>query len=135
MPFASSWEAADMDKLSRFDAILASRAPPPKRDTVSARFEYQKMTGREFSAALAEIDLAPKAFARIFGVRPEVVQRWIKGEQDVATWVFPVMWLLREIPEGIAIARSAAANHIKIDRDHPDRGEFPYLRIPDEEAS
>lgn len=115
-------------------AMLAAQSPP-REASLSARFEYQKMTAREFSDALAEIDLPPKAFARIFGVRPEVVQRWIRDEQDIPPWPFICLWLLREIPEGIAIARSAAANHIKTDRDNPGRGDFPYLRIPDEEDS
>lgn len=120
-----------MDKPSRFDAMLAPR-PPPSRKPVSARFDYRRMTAREFSEALREIDLQPDAFARIFGVRKEVVGRWLSGTQDVPSWPFVALWLLREIPNGIAIARTAAANHIEIDREHPDRGRFPYLNIPDD---
>src|SRR5690606_10889095 len=101
--------------MGRFSTILAGRSPP-KGPPVSARFEYARMSADDFSKALHDIDLAPPAFARIFGVRIEVVTRWLKGEQDIPPWVFVVCWLLREIPNGIAIARTAAANHIA--RDH-----------------
>lgn len=115
------------------DSVIVSRRPPSKEGKLSARFEYQKMTAREFSAALREIDLPPDAFARIFGVRKEVVARWLKGTQDVPPWVFVVLWILREVPNGIAIARTAAANHIAQDRKYVERGPFPYLTIPDDE--
>lgn len=98
---------------------------------MSARFEYTRMTGAEITEALQEIDLDPVAFCRIFGIRPEVMKRWQRDEQDAPPWIFPVLWLLREVPNGIAIARTAAANHIKVDRNHLTRGDFPYLNIPD----
>lgn len=100
-------------------------APPRKR--MSARFEYTRLTGRQIGDALAEIDLLPAAFCRIFGVRKEVMRKWLKDEQEPPPWVFVVLWLLREVPNGIAIARTAAANHIRLDREHPEYGEFPYL--------
>lgn len=105
---------------------------PQGRKRVSARFEYKRMTGADLAAWLHELDLPADAFCRIFGVRPEVMARWLKDEQDIPPWVFVVVWLLKETPNGNAIARTAAANHIRIDRKFPDRGEFPYLRIPDE---
>lgn len=112
-------------------AILALQKP--KEAKISARFEYARMSAKDFREALDEIDLPHDAFARIFGVRIEVVRRWLKGEQDIPAWCFPVLWILREVPNGIAIARTAAANHIVRDREHPDRGDFPYLTIPDDE--
>lgn len=115
-------------------AMLAGRSPP-KRNAVSARFEYTRMTAQQFSDALEEIDLPAPAFSRIYGVRLEVVERWLKGEQDIPPWVFIALWLMREIPSGTAIARSAAANHIKLDRKYPKRGEYPYLELPDEEGT
>lgn len=91
------------------------------------------MSAADFSLALREIDLAPPAFARIFGIRIEVVTRWLKGEQDIPPWAFVALWLMREVPNGVAIARTAAANHIARDTKYPQRGEFPYLTIPDDE--
>lgn len=105
----------------------------PKEAKISARFEYARMSAKDFREALDEIDLPPQAFARIFGVRIEVVTRWLKGDQDIPPWAFVVLWILREVPNGIAIARTAAANHIVRDREHEERGEFPYLTIPDDE--
>lgn len=99
---------------------------------LSARFSYARMSAEDFSKALRDMDLPPPAFARIFGVRIEVVTRWLKGEQDIPPWCHVACWLMREVPNGVAIARTAAANHIVRDHKYPARGEFPYLTIPDQ---
>lgn len=116
--------------------MLAGRSPP-KGDRVSKRFTYARMTGKDLSEALREIDLKPRAFCRIFGVRPEVMSRWLKGTQDIATWVYPTVWLLREADNALGIVRTAAAHHVMIDHEHPEHGEFPFLNNPtdDEEDS
>lgn len=102
---------------------------------MTRRFEYRRITGRELSEALDDLDLPAKAFCRIFGVNPQVMTRWLRGDQETPPWVFPVIWLLREIPEAVAIARSAAASHIVRDNEHPSRGEYPYLSPDDGEDS
>lgn len=118
--------------MTRDSATIAGRSPP-RESRLSARFRYRRMTPKEFRDELQEIDLPPHAFARIFGVRPETITKWMRGENEIPPWPFVVLWLLREIPNGIAIARTAAANHIEFDNKFPDRGEFPYLSIPDDE--
>jgi hypothetical protein len=100
---------------------------------VSARFIYDRMTGRDLSEALRELAMPPNAFARIFGVRPEVMSRWLKGDQDIPPWVYPVTRLL-SLPHALGEARVAAAEHIKEDREHPERGEYPYQRHNEEDS-
>lgn len=117
--------------MTRDSTTIAGRSPS-RESRLSARFRYRRMTPKEFRDELQEIDLPPHAFARIFGVRPETITKWMKGDQDIPPWPFVALWLMREIPEGIAIARTAAANHIEFDNENPWRGEFPYLKIPDD---
>lgn len=105
--------------------MLAGRSPP--RKAVSARFEYTRLTGKELSEDLSDLGMEPKTFCRIFGVNPNVMTRWLKDEQEPPPWVHVAMALLF-LPGAIPEARKAAAEHIKIDREHPEKGEFPFLR-------
>lgn len=91
-----------------------------------SRFDYVRMTGDQLRHALRDIDMQPAAFCRIFGVNGNVMGRWLKDEQDVPPWVYVTLRLLSAGPHMLAIAREAAAEHIRSDNDFPDRGEFPY---------
>lgn len=89
------------------------------------RFEYDRLTGEHLSQALRDIGLSPGTFARFFGLKDQVVFRWLKDEQDIARWVQPVLELLR-LPGAIRVCRETAALTISLDRDHPERGAYPY---------
>jgi hypothetical protein len=92
-----------------------------------SRFEYDRMTGEEFEAGLREIEMHPKAFARIFGVQYRTVRKWLKEDgTGIPAWVYVALSLLRTSEAKIA-ARDAAARMIRIDNLKPQRGEYPYL--------
>jgi hypothetical protein len=92
-----------------------------------SRFEYDRMTGEEFEAALREIEMHPKSFARIFGVQYRTVRKWLKDDgAGIPAWVYVVLSLLRTTEAKIA-ARDAAARMIRHDNLKPQRGEYPYL--------
>lgn len=91
------------------------------------RFEYRKLTKKEFREALARIDMPLLAFARIFGPDERRVRLWLNGQEDIPTWCRPVLRMLENVPGAIPEARQAAAEMIVRDNAHPERGEFPYL--------
>lgn len=103
---------------------------PQRGSNVSRRFEYERMKAEDFRKELTAIDMPAHAFARIFGVNSNVVDRWTKGEQDIPAWVYVALSLLR-LPEGLSTARQAAAQHIKTDNLRPELGEYPYLSPQD----
>lgn len=105
---------------------------PSRGPNVSRRFEYERMNPKDFRDELAAIDMPANAFARIFGINSNVVERWVKGEQDIPAWVYVAFSLLR-LPEGFSTARQAAAQHIKKDNLRPQLGEYPYLSAQDED--
>ena len=94
---------------------------------MSARFEYERITGEELSALLATIEWQPKTFARIFGVRPDRLTKWIRGEEDAPPWVGVVVRMLAAHPANPPLARRLAADAIRTDRNRPEI-EFPYRR-------
>lgn len=89
------------------------------------RFDYDRMSARQFSEALRGIDMSPSTFARLFGVNEAVVRRWLRGLLDIPIWVAPVVEMLRR-PGNIRIAREVAALTIRADKENPARGEYPY---------
>jgi DNA-binding transcriptional regulator YdaS (Cro superfamily) len=105
---------------------------PSRGQNVSRRFEYERMKPNDFRDELAAIDMPSKAFARIFGVNSNVVDRWIKGDQDIPAWVYVALSLIR-LPEGFSTARQAAAQHIKKDNLRPELGDYPYLSSQDQD--
>lgn len=115
--------------------MLAAK-PPPRRAAISARFEYDRLTGKQLSDDLRSLDMPPNAFCRIFGVRKEVMGRWLKDAQEIPPWVYIALRLLA-LPHALGEARAAAAEHIKFDRENPQNGQFPYLgkEFDDEEDS
>ncbi|MGT2467431.1 hypothetical protein ACVOMV_24980 [Mesorhizobium atlanticum] len=66
--------------MNEFVSMLVGKALPRKN---MPRSEYSRMTGTEFNRVLKELELPGYGFARIFGVRPDVVKRWLRGEQDI----------------------------------------------------
>ena len=90
------------------------------------RFSYDRITPERLSAFFTEQDWSPNTFARIFGCDPKRVGKWLKGEEDAPPWVYPVVCILDEVPGAIPEARKAAADMIRLDRKHPEHGEYPY---------
>lgn len=69
--------------------------------------------------------MTPQTFARIFGARLEVVERWLAGTQDIPPWTAPVLRML-QVPAAVAAARAAAAEMIRVDNLRPELGDYPF---------
>jgi hypothetical protein len=68
--------------------------PAPKAPSKSRRFEYDRMTGEQFRAALAQLDMTPLYFARITGKNQRKVRYWYDGEEDIPHDVMLICSLL-----------------------------------------
>ncbi|TIR24002.1 MAG: hypothetical protein E5X34_13180 [Mesorhizobium sp.] len=90
------------------------------------RFEYSRMNGTELHETFTELGMPPYGFARIFGVKPDTVKKWLRDQQDIPPWVYVALSLLY-VDGALGAARKAAAEHIKFDNKRPAAGEFPYL--------
>lgn len=44
------------------------------------------MTPAQFQAAIDQLGLSQQAVARLWGVNPRTVRRWVAGDQDVPEW-------------------------------------------------
>ena len=86
------------------------------------------MGADDFNAALRNLDMPSDAFARITGSNPKSVARWRKGQQDIPPWVPVLLAVLLDDPGNVVVARRAAAAMIRRDNEHPERGEYPYLK-------
>lgn len=95
------------------------------------RFEYKRMTGEELRTELLDMAMPVFAFARIFGVRPQTVKKWLRDENDIPPWVHVALGLLR-LEGALSEARQLAAEHIIRDNQRPGAGEFPFLERADE---
>lgn len=89
------------------------------------RFDYDRMSARQFSEALRSLAMKPATFARLFGVNDRVVRKWIASEQDIPPWVSQAVELMR-LPGAFTVARDVAALMIRADKENPERGEYPY---------
>jgi DNA-binding transcriptional regulator YiaG len=47
----------------------------------------QTMTPTDFRAALDRLGLSQQAVARLWGLNPRTVRRWLAGDQDIPGWV------------------------------------------------
>lgn len=120
----------------RLDTLVPVTANPSpsgmrKDSFMRKRFEYVRMTGPEFKADLAEIQMSVKAFARITGSIAERVQKWVHSEEDIPSWVPVLTAVLKNSPGALGAARQAAAERIRLDLANPNLGEFPYLAKED----
>ena len=88
------------------------------------RFERDRMSGKDFAAALAHLEMKPGAFARIFGAEIKRVDEWISGKEPVPHWV-PVVVDLLQMPGALGRARQVAAEMIL--RDNLRGEDAPYL--------
>ena len=75
------------------------------------RHHYRRMSAAELSAALDQLDLSARQFARVSGAQPKRVIDWLEGREDIAPYV-PVMLALMTLPGGIALARACAETYI-----------------------
>ena len=101
---------------------------------MSKRFQYLRMTGGEFASALHNLDMKPKAFARVFGLNWSTVLRWIRAPDvaDVPPWV-PVTLTLLELPHALGRARQVAAE--RITRDGRTGEAFPFLDLDEDDET
>lgn len=51
--------------------------------TVAKRYEYDRMTGEQLSAALAQLGITMREFAKLLGAKPERVQAWLLGTDNI----------------------------------------------------
>lgn len=91
----------------------------------AVRFEYDRMTGEQFSIALKETGIKPDVFARLFGMNEKTVRDILKGQADVPRWCPPVLEMLRE-EKARRAAFDTAALLIRADKDNPQRGPYPF---------
>lgn len=90
------------------------------------RFEYDRMTASDLQQTLDDIGMTHLAFARIYGIAPRTIDRWLSGDNDIPPYVFVTLRILENVPGAIRVARDAAAEYIRADNDFPERGEYPY---------
>lgn len=90
------------------------------------RFDYDHLSADQFRGRLRSLEMPADAFARIFGVRSNTVDRWLEG-QTIPPWVHVALALL-ELPGGLSQAREAAAQMIRADNLRPELGAYPYLQ-------
>lgn len=90
---------------------------------MSRRFEYASMTGKKFRGALGNLGMKSQTFARITGVRPTKVSKWIKGELTIPPWV-PLVLELLTLPGALSLARQVAAEYIILDRETGEQDPF-----------
>lgn len=110
--------------MNQFVSMLLG-APMPRNNM--PRFEYTRMNGQELHETFVELGMPPYGFARIFGVKPDTVKKWLRDQQDIPPWVYVALSLLY-VDGALGAARQAAAEHIKLDNRRPAAGEFPYLQ-------
>ena len=110
--------------MNQFVSMLLG-TPMPRNNM--PRFEYTRMNGKELHETFAELGMPPYGFARIFGVKPDTVKKWLRDQQDIPPWVYVALSLLY-VDGALGAARQAAAEHIKVDNRRPAAGEFPYLQ-------
>ena len=102
---------------------------------MSKRFEYDILTADEFRDELDALGMLPETFARLTGQDFNNVQRWLSGKRDVSPWVGMVLWQFRHVVGSIPEARKWANEFIRIDRQNPEHGEYPFAMEDDYEQA
>ena len=75
---------------------------------VAHRYEYDRMTGEQLSAALNELGLSKREFAKFVGAKAERVQGWLDGTESagrIPQWV-PLILGLLTLPGALELARA-----------------------------
>lgn len=72
---------------------------------VAKRYEYDRMTGEQLSAALAQLGISMREFAKLVGAKPERVQAWLDGADNIPQSAALAAVLLT-LPGAIELARS-----------------------------
>lgn len=73
------------------------------RDTRTAG-GYKRLTGAEFAALLAKINVTPTFFAEISGFPQARIMKWIDGEQDIPHSVHVLVILMADSKRNIDLA-------------------------------
>jgi hypothetical protein len=80
------------------------------------RYVYERMTGREFSAALDRIGLTMRQFARLSGAREDRVQAWLEDCEDIPHHV-GVLCAALALPAAMELARAYTDNMVRDSRE------------------
>lgn len=87
-------------------------------ESLNARWSFRekrelstKMTGDEFAADLAEVDIGPADFAMMWGTKQGKVMDWITGAAEVP---FALRWILKllRLPGAVDMAQKIVAENV-----------------------
>lgn len=98
---------------------------------MTKRFKYLFLSANELRDALEQADMAPATFCRLTGASMDDMSRWLDVGKPMLTpphWVTVMLDLFKEHPSNIVQARITAAEMIVLDKNNPERGEFPYQK-------
>jgi hypothetical protein len=77
------------------------------RYVATSKFGYKRLSGGDLAGRLAELQLSPTEFSRIWGTDQRRVMSWIDGDQDIPYAVGPFLEML-SLPGGLQVARRMA---------------------------
>lgn len=72
---------------------------------VAKRYEYERMTGEQLSAALAQLGITMREFGKLTGTKPERVQAWLTGNDNIPQSAALAAVLLT-LPGALELART-----------------------------
>lgn len=72
---------------------------------VAKRYEYERMTGEQLSAALAQLGISMREFGKLTGTKPERVQSWLDGTDNIPQSAALAAVLLT-LPGALELART-----------------------------
>jgi hypothetical protein len=72
---------------------------------VAKRYEYDRMTGEQLSAALAQLGISMREFGKLVGAKPERVQAWLDGSDNIPQSAALAAVLLT-LPGALELART-----------------------------
>lgn len=99
---------------------MEDRLLEPVTTVAVNRYSYDRMDKRALRAALEQLDLGDRQFAKIYGVPWERVDRWLKGQDDIPHAV-AVMLALLTLPGAIDLAErytNTVAHDVRTVRSH-----------------
>lgn len=89
------------------------------------RFDYDRLAPEQLAERLVGLDLLPNAFARVWGVRENTMNKWLT-EGNIPPWVNVALDVLAEVPGALAAARRSAGRIIR--RDNLRQLSYPYRK-------
>jgi transcriptional regulator with XRE-family HTH domain len=85
-------------------------------NTMSRRYQYERMTAEQFSKALNQLNLTMRQFVRLSGVSEAKVERFISGKEDIPHFV-TVLCALLTLPNALAMAKGVSDAMVLPEKD------------------